>query len=144
MRYYIRKPDGAIMTAAEFALTPFGDTLPGHIKPVSARFVSFGGNYFVGIRNAYFMRESLGDGYRVVAAESQPPDHETRYFIRKPNGMLIENIAEANSLKLCYSRYSNPNAWSLGFIVREYADEIVDHFPGSAVVPREMLTGRDS
>lgn len=143
MRYYLRKPDGAIMTTAEFAITPFGDTLPGHIKPVSARFVSFGGNYFVGIRNAYFMRESLGDGYRVVAAESQPPDHETRYFIRKPNGHLIADVDDARQYFTSAGNW-HPNAWSGGFVVKDFADGFANKKPGFAVVPREMLTGRDS
>jgi hypothetical protein len=129
MRFYIRKPDGAIMTAAET------ENLPRSTRPFS------GGNAWASMFVAYRVRELLGDGYRVVAADSQPPDHEIRYFIRKPNGHLLTRD-EARSLDGAYWLQDQLND---GERVREIAEACVNQLNRNArhdkyaVVPREVL-----
>ena len=128
MRYYIRKPNGAIMTREELEYN-----VPRHLTPLL-------NNRYAVESVAFMARESLGDGYRVVPAESQPPDHETRYFIRKPNGHLIADVDDARQYFSSAGNW-NPRAWSGGFVVKEFADGFAKRKPGFAVVPREMLTG---
>jgi hypothetical protein len=131
MRYYIRKPSGAIMTREEFKKAVFG-------------WASIGGNYWLEARCADYFAAQLGDGYRVVVAEAQPPDYETRYFIRKPNGMLIADRDEAREYYPFVHHY-NPNVWAGGFLICDHVEGIARRMgKGFAVVPREMLTGRDS
>jgi hypothetical protein len=114
------------MTAAET------ENLPRSTRPF------FGGNAWASMFVAYRVREYLGDGYRVVAADSQPPDHETRYFIRKPNGMLIADFDEA---KVFFrdAQFYHRLVWRGGFICRDHPDEMARSKPGFAVAPREVL-----
>jgi hypothetical protein len=101
---------------------------------------SFGENYFAEPINAAAFAAESGDGYRVVEAsnDEQPPDHETRYFIRKPNGMLIADFDEANVF-FRDAQFYHRLAWRGGFLCRDYPDEMARSKPGFAVVPREVL-----